>query len=500
MLLSILLLGLLVWISWRWLFTSHISPPGPKRLPILGNYLQVPIKHPFVQFFKWKKIYGDIIFLQIFGRNLVVLNSKEAAIDLFEKRSAIYSDRPYRAMANLCGFGSGLLFRNYGYVTRNARKLIQGEMGQHTISKHQRLQEQEVQLFVQHISTDSSNITAATQRLAASIILRISYGHVARTGDPLIDLSAQVQSYMEKVVTPNRYLVDALPILRHTPEWFPGAQFQREARDCRNLFMKLNTVPFQEALLRVKLGTALPSLVTTNVDESPENLTEDDLNSLMVAANGLFSGGSLTTVAGIMTFFLTMVLHPRVQRKAQEELDSVLGGVRLPNFSDRASLPYLECIIKELLRWRPGAPLAAHTSLVYDVYRGWIIPAGTVIMANSWIHTDYKADMYPDADKFIPERFISGEAEDPRNLVFGFGRRRCPGMYFMDNLLWILAATTLCTLDILPALNDQGQLSLPTAEFTSDLVPMPLPFDCHLVPRSAQATELVSDAIASESL
>ncbi|KAF8967923.1 cytochrome P450 [Flammula alnicola] len=499
MLLSLLLLALVIWLSWRSLSTSRNTPPGPKRLPILGNFFQVPTKHPFVRFFEWKKIHGDVIYLQIFGRNLLVLNSKEAAVDLFEKRSAIYSERPYRAMAHLCGFGSGLVFQNYSDVTRNARKLIHGEMGQQAVNKHQLLLEQEVRVFVHHISTDSSDIHEAAKRLAAAIILKVSYGHVARRNDPLIDLSSEVLGYLDKVGTPNRYLVDALPILRHIPEWFPGAQFQREARNCRGLFTKMSTAPFHATLQQVKEGIALPSLVATNVEKhaDTEDLTEEALKPIMMAATGLFSGGSLTTVAAIMSFFLAMVLHPRVQRRAQEELDTVLGGVRLPKLSDRASLPYLECIIKELLRWRPGAPLAAHTSLVDDVYRGWKIPAGTVIMANAWAFTRDE-DIYPDADEFIPERFMRGEVEDPRNLVFGFGRRRCPGMHFIDNLLWILAATTLCTADIVPALNSRGQPSLPTTDFTSGLVPQPLPFECRIVPRSAQAAELVSDAIAHE--
>lgn len=57
-----------------------------------------------------------------------------------------------------------------------------------------------------------------------------------------------------------------------------------------------------------------------------------------------------------------MVLYPDVQRKAQELLDGVLGPSRLPEFSDRNQLPYLEAIVRETLRWKPVAPLG--TSLI----------------------------------------------------------------------------------------------------------------------------------------
>jgi cytochrome P450 len=52
-----------------------------------------------------------------------------------------------------------------------------------------------------------------------------------------------------------------------------------------------------------------------------------------------------------------MALHPEVQIKAQAELDAVIGPRRLPDYNDRASLPYLNATVKEVLRWNPVAPL-----------------------------------------------------------------------------------------------------------------------------------------------
>jgi cytochrome P450 len=58
-----------------------------------------------------------------------------------------------------------------------------------------------------------------------------------------------------------------------------------------------------------------------------------------------------------------MVLHPEAQKKAREELDSVLKPGRLPDFKDREKLPYIEALIKEVYRWNPVAPLGL--SLVF---------------------------------------------------------------------------------------------------------------------------------------
>lgn len=73
-------------------------------------------------------------------------------------------------------------------------------------------------------------------------------------------------------------------------------------------------------------------------------------------AAGTFLGGADTITASVGTFFLTMVCYPEVQKKAQEELDRVVGQGRLPGFEDEESLPYLSAIVKEIHRWRPTVP------------------------------------------------------------------------------------------------------------------------------------------------
>ena len=99
-----------------------------------------------------------------------------------------------------------------------------------------------------------------------------------------------------------------------------------------------------------------------------------------------------------------MILYPEVQRKAQAEIDQVVGNLRLPNFSDQDALPYVEAVLKEVLRWHPVAPLGFFLRLMIfigdsdmvtlaggqhrvtedDVYEGYYIPAGSIIIPNAW--------------------------------------------------------------------------------------------------------------------
>lgn len=85
-----------------------------------------------------------------------------------------------------------------------------------------------------------------------------------------------------------------------------------------------------------------------------------------------------------MLFVACMLVNPEIQRKGQAEVDRVIGHGRLPDFTDRDSLPYVECIVQETMRWNPVLPLSVpHKSVAEDVYRGMYIPKEATIIANS---------------------------------------------------------------------------------------------------------------------
>lgn len=80
-----------------------------------------------------------------------------------------------------------------------------------------------------------------------------------------------------------------------------------------------------------------------------------------------------------MTFF------PEVQRKAQQEIDQALGTCQLPKMADRSRLPYVNAVVKEVLRWHPVAPMGIpHMSIEDDTWGEFHIPKGSLIMPNIW--------------------------------------------------------------------------------------------------------------------
>ena len=87
----------------------------------------------------------------------------------------------------------------------------------------------------------------------------------------------------------------------------------------------------------------------------------------------------------LKTFIFAMVLFHDAQKKAQAELDSFLGGIRLVEFEDKVFLPYTVALYKEVMRWHPLLPLGvAHAVTEDDVVNGYFIPKGAIVFGNTW--------------------------------------------------------------------------------------------------------------------
>jgi len=213
----------------------------------------------------------------------------------------------------------------------------------------------------------------------------------------------------------------------------------------------------------------------------------------------MFGAAAETTRSTLQTFFLAMVLNPEVAKKAQEELDRVVGKDRLPDFSDRDDLIYISALVKELLRWNPPFPICIPNRVTQDdVYRGYFIPAGATVIQNIWaIFRD--PNVYSNPEAFNPDRFLKdGKVNplvfNPEDRAFGTGRRNCPGKDFALHTVYIVVACVLSVFDIGPALDDDGNPNVPMAEFGSLFVRGPKPFKCTIKPRSEGAIKLVEEA------
>ena len=134
-------------------------------------------------------------------------------------------------------------------------------------------------------------------------------------------------------------------------------------------------------------GIAAPSFTKHILEDLGEGIIPAEEDVLRWTAASMYLGGADTTVSAIHTFFLAMTMYPHIQARAQEELDDILHGERLPTFSDvmEERFPYVQALMKEVLRWGPVARAGApHLSRDEDEYRGWYIPKGTLVIENIW--------------------------------------------------------------------------------------------------------------------
>ena len=162
-----------------------------------------------------------------------------------------------------------------------------------------------------------------------------------------------------------------------------------------------------------------------------------------------------------------MVAYPEVQKRAQAELDSAVGRSRVPTFSDAPHLPYIQAIVKEVLRWRPVLPLGLpHTSTEDDWYKGMFIPKGTLVLTNLWNCNHESSSHGDDAKSFRPERFLDAneeaipgpaETHEDGHSTYGFGRRARAGKLLANDALFIYVATPLWAANFERACDQDGK-------------------------------------------
>ncbi|RDX44595.1 CyP450 monooxygenase [Lentinus brumalis] len=476
-------------------------PPGPPRLPIIGNALDVPTKNMEATFRAMNEQYGDVVHLDALGQPMIVLGSHEAAVDLLEKRSANYSDRSISTMAKLCGLDWVLTLINYGPWWRRHRRTFHQFFNAAAVQEYQPSQRREAHKFVLRLIEQPKDFVHHIRHLFGSTIMRITYGiEVDEPGnESYLATVEEALAIFSAATVPGKYLVETFPVLRHVPTWFPFARFKREAREWRDLPMEVLHRPWEVALHAIKEGTAPPSMAATLVDSLsrlPPDEVEDEEAVARQTTAVVYAAGADTTLSTVQTFFLAMASNPDVQKKAQAELDAVIGPTRLPDFADQDSLPYIGALIKELLRWRSVVPLGIpHRSLEEDEYRGYRIPKGSIVISNIWAYSR-DPSVYPDPEAFMPERFLKDgklnpDVRDSATIAFGYGRRICPGRHFAEASLFVIVTTVLHTLSISAPLGGDGRPVRLEGKMTHGILSYPEPFECVIEPRSRAAETLI---------
>nr|BED42964.1 cytochrome P450 monooxygenase [Trametes versicolor] len=476
-------------------FSQNVFPPGPKPIPLFGNLFQLSQQQEWLQFTGWGQIYGDVVTMRIFNKPIILLNSAQAIVDLFEARSAIYSNRPHLTMAcDLMGWGETVVLMPYNERFKNYRRLLKVGLNTHVTREYWPLMEKEIAHELVWLLDNPDAYVQHFRRTAGTVALKIAYGYQNENNEfkQIVKDTEDALRMFAIAALPGVFLVDTLPFLRFLPPWFPGAGFRKLGMRTQKLIKAMIDTPFGMVKRQVDAGTAPRSFTSDLLNEPQEERSTDE--DIKWVAAGLYAGQSDTTVAALSTFLLCMMLFPEVQKKAQAEIDKVIGGDRLACIEDRDSLPYVVAVLKEVLRWRPVVPMVSHSVTQDDIYRGWHFPAGTALVANIWAALHDPA-RYNDPDVFRPERFLAPEnAPDSSSFAFGFGRRACPGEAVAHASLFCTLARILAVFDIAMPVGADGAPVRPKMVWSSGVTSHPAPFQVKITPRSDAAVELINRA------
>ncbi|KAK6341966.1 hypothetical protein TWF730_001450 [Orbilia blumenaviensis] len=480
-------------------------PPGPKPLPLLGNVRDFPPAGvpEFQHWLQHKHRYGPISSVTAMGMTLVIIHDKKAVQDLLEQSASKTSGRPKMIFANeLCGYESIILCRGYNDTFRRYRKLLHQELGTKASARQFRdAQEIEVDRQLLRALKQPEDWLKHFQTTASATVLKMAYGYTVDPDKPdaLVALVEKMMTEFSLAAAPLAWMVDLVPALRHLPEGFPGATFKKTARLWRKSIETAAYTPYRFVKSQIATGNHLPSYVSKLIEQCMDKagggstgLGIQDEDAIIWTAASLYGAAADTTVITLTAFTLAMILFPEVQRKAQEEIDRVIGSDRLPGFEDREQLPYIDALVKEAIRWWPIAPLGfPHTADEDLEYNGLHIPKGAYFLPAVWWFL-HDPEVYADPEIFDPERFLSPRNEpDPVSDAFGYGRRICPGRFFADSGLYINIAKSLAVFNIGKAVGRDGQEVEVEVKVKPGILSYPEEFQFKVTPRSWKHVELV---------
>uniref|UniRef100_A0A0W0F308 Cytochrome p450 n=1 Tax=Moniliophthora roreri TaxID=221103 RepID=A0A0W0F308_MONRR len=468
-LLTLAVLTICVWIAFLGRSKVGKQPPGPEGLPVVGSIFQLDRERPWRTFAEWKREYGDIVYVRLANQQVFLLNSAKVAGDLLDRRASNYSHRPRSVVQDYLSGGLAMVFLNIGTLWRSMRRATHEALNVRACSRYHGVQIREGVQLATDMLMEAGGWSDHIRRFTNSNITSLLYAKppLKSSQDPIIKFLDTVVDRISSASAPGRYLANHLEFLDYFPQWM-----SKWKRECSEDF-RVYSARFMEYWMDVKNSVTqnndhTPSFCATLV-ETQERHGLDDVGSAWLAGV-LYLAGYDTTTATLGWLILALVSHPDVQKKAHEELDNVVGRSRIPTMDDMEQLPYIRAIMKEAMRWRPVAPIGVpHASLEDDVYEGYFIPKGSIIVPNI-LAMNHDPEIYgADADQFRPERFLNPDGthklsppdtKDQGQYGFGFGRRICPGRHVAGDMIFAFVIV-LWAMELEPGKDENGNMEVP---------------------------------------
>jgi cytochrome P450 len=398
--------------------------PGPRALPFVGGMLQLR-GDPLERIRALRARHGGFVRLGPLGPHDVYLVTDPAAVRhvLADHHTGYKKGKAAQRLRPVLGQGSLLL---EGEPWRRRRRLVQPAF-------HKQKAAALADSFVEGADAmlarwqPGATIDARDEMLALTMALTLKnmFRSDAAALRPLVD----AWQYIYDDLTRRRRQLITLPA------WVPDRRRDRASAAMATVHRVLGEL-IRACQAKDDDGSVLAMLVRAR-DEGDGRLGEAELRDEVMT---VFVGGYETSSNGLAFAIASLAAHPEVAARQREEIDRVLGD-RAPTGADLAALPYNRAVLQESLRLYPPSWLITREALADDVVAGYPVARGAQLLISIYgVH--HAPDVWPDPERFLPDRFLDDDAGRDRfaYLPFGGGPRLCMGdQYAMTEMQLVLA-------------------------------------------------------------
>ncbi|KAK3422955.1 hypothetical protein EUGRSUZ_G03310 [Eucalyptus grandis] len=451
---SLLFLFFLIKFSKRSSKLKHL-PPGPKKLPLIGNLHHMIGALPHHRLRDLAQTYGPIFHLQLGQISLVAISSPDLAKEVFKTQELAFAQRPSFSYTEMSIFPSPI-FYPFGEEWRQLRKIYVTEfLGSQRVRSFKSIREEETSNLINYIRSLSSsplNLSKKIHAFTNSIVSKAAIGQNCKQQEEFISAVEEAISF-----TGGFSVSDIFPSLKFLPDMTGmNSKFrmlQRKIDSILDSILDDREIMRREQFLRSKDDTCgredildvLLRLRETN--ELGLNLTTRKIKGIIM---DLFVAGSITTSTLIEWTMSELIRNPKVMAKAQAEVRAVLKEKGCLEESELNKLKYLLSIIKESFRLHPPVPLIPREATEEREINGYKVPASSRILTNV-MAIGRDPHHWTDPEKFKPERFLESTMDfigtNFELLPFGSGRRACPGIALANANIEVTLASLLYHFD-----------------------------------------------------
>ena len=398
--------------------TNETLPPGPPRLPYIGNLLSLRLD-PLGYLQHLQRIYGAMATIY-FGKNPAVLLFRPEYIRyVLVEHPRDFSNRGVLRNDSDDSFASEGLLTIDGEQHRQQRRAVQPAFHKKQIEGYAGIINQYTQeLLKTWYPGDRLDMSRAMQELTLRIVSKCLFS---------IDLSNQLgplSDAFDGVIGSSTSMAEDLLNI-HIDNPITG--YGKRMAATRQLDMLIYTLIAQRRNDERDYKDVLSMLMSTQSgDEQDTKLTEKQIHDHILTF--LAAGHETTAIALVWTMYL-LSQYPQVRVKLQDEIRSVMAG-REPTIEELAKIPYLDWVLDESMRLYPPAWLQMRFVSKETEIDGVKLPVGTLLILSQWV-IHRLPEIWQDAEVFKPERWDpTHEQGIPSGAYFPFGGgpRTCIGM------------------------------------------------------------------------